>query len=641
MGLRDINYKEDYRSGYDDIVTELLQPCLEVSTDYWRAVGYFSSSSLEAFGSPLSTFVKRGGQIRLVTSVELSDRDLQAIKDGVNRKDICESRLNAIVDEEFADGVGDGVARLCALISLGRMEILIAVPKVGTGVYHEKIGVFLDDKDYVAFTGSSNESLNSFENNRECIDVYPSWSSQSRAARKRQHFEDLWNRNDQGVEVYTFPEAVEQKLLRISEQRKGWRYNQPVKPIIDKWRHQTEAIGRFLEAERGVLNMATGTGKTRTALGIITALIESKKIDTVIVSMEGTDLFNQWHAELLKLRQKLPTPVTLYRDYDRYKEALDFSLEPRGAVLLVSRQPGQTRDPLVSAMRRLTPEQARRTLLIHDEVHNLGSPVNRKRLTGFSSHIRFRLGLSATPEREYDKKGNEFIDDHIGSELIQFGLHEAIRRGILSPFCYHALSYELTVDDRERIKDVYRKQAARAHAGDPMSDEEVWIEIAKVYKTSQAKLPVFAGFIANNTELLERCIIFVETQEYGRDVLDIVHNHRADFHTYFTGEQSETLRRFAAGDLECLITCHRLSEGIDIQSLNSVILFSSARARLETIQRIGRCLRTNPNNTSKTANVVDFIRIPHNDDADILSADAERRAWLSSLAKIRVDENES
>ena len=641
MGLRDIDYKEDYRSGYDDIVTEFLQPCLKVSNIYWRAVGYFSSSALEAFGSPLGTFVKNGGNIKLVTSVELSARDLQAIEEGANRKEVCESRLEAIITEQFTEGISDGVARLCTLIELGRMEILIAVPKTGTGVYHEKIGVFFDEQDYVAFTGSSNESLNSFENNRECIDVYPSWSSQIRAERKRQHFEDLWNRNDQGVEVYTFPDAVEQKLLRISEQQKAWQHNRPNSQSAGKWRHQMDAVGRFLKAERGVLNMATGTGKTRTAVNIISALFGDDKIDTVIASMEGTDLFGQWHEELLKLRQQLPMSVTVYRDYDRHKQIQDFLLRPKYSMLLVSRHPGQTRDPLVAALRKLTHEQARRTLLIHDEVHNLGSPQNRKRLVSLSDGIRYRLGLSATPEREYDSQGNDFLDDHIGGELIRFELQDAIHRGILSPFNYFPLKYEPTIEDRERVRDVYRKQAARAYAGEPMSEEEVWIEIAKVYKTSRAKLPVFEEFIANNTELLERCIIFVETQEYGSSVLEIVHKHRADFHTYFTGEQSETLKRFAAGDLKCLITCHRLSEGIDIQSLNSVILFSSSRARLETIQRIGRSLRTDPNNKNKVANVVDFVRVSTNDDATNVNADEERHAWLSSLAMVRMGVNES
>ena len=128
----------------------------------------------------------------------------------------------------------------------------------------------------------------------------------------------------------------------------------------------------------------------------------------------------------------------------------------------------------------------------------------------------------------------------------------------------------------------------------------------KGIKTSRAKLPLFEDFIRDHLPLLERCIIFVETKEYGDEVLQIVHKFSHDFHTYFAEDDSATLERFAKGDIECLLTCHRLSEGIDIRSLKTVILFSSSRARLETIQRMGRCLRVDPNDPQKRANAGGF-----------------------------------
>ncbi len=627
MSLRDIEYQEDYRSGYDSIVEDFIRPSLARSQAYWRAVGYFSSSALESFGAPLGEFIRNGGQIRLVTSVELSHSDLEAIQNGVPKQDICAQRLEQIIETEFADGVGDGVARLARLLEIGRLEIQIAVPRTGSGIYHEKIGLFFDKEDYVAFTGSSNESRNAFENNRECVDVYPSWSSAARAARKKAHFEELWERKDKGVEVYSFPDAARQQLIRVcGEWEAGHRRRkQAEKAKPGKWRHQDDALEEFLAADRGVLNMATGTGKTRTSLKILRALYDNDSIDTVIVSTDGNDLLDQWYAELLGVRKDIGAQV--FRHYKSAREVEDFLLEPRNAILLVSRQ------PLASALRQLPAEIGQRTLLIHDEVHGLGSPANRARLVGLSDNIRFRLGLSATPDREYDEEGNAFLLEHIGPELMRFELDDAIRREILAPFDYFPLPYELTAEDRQRVRDVYKRQAARAAAGNPMSDEEVWIEIARVYKTSRAKLPIFDNFIREHQHLLERCIVFVETQEYGNEVLEIIHKYRSDFHTYFSGEESETLRRFARGELECLITCHRVSEGIDIRSLNSVILFSSARARLETIQRMGRCLRTDPDNPGKVANIVDFIR--QSDEEGEQNADEERAEWLTGLSKVR------
>ena len=629
MGIRDIEFQEEYRSGYDDIVEDFFQPALRESKQYWRAVGYFSSSALEVFGSPLGEFIKRDGHIRLVTSVELSETDFKAIENGMPRQDVCAQRLEQIIENDFADGIGDGVARLARLLEIGRLEILIAVPKQGTGIYHEKIGLFLDDKDFIAFTGSSNESRNAFENNRECVDVYTSWSNSNRAESKRKHFEAIWNRTDKGLEVYSFPEAAEKKLLRVYGEWKEERQRKEEQAEIQqdkKWRHQENAVKIFLDSERGILNMATGTGKTRTALKILQTLLEQEEIDSVIVCTYGNDLLDQWYSELLPYHKVF----RIYRQYGSFKKLRDFLLNRKGGALLVSR------DYVASALRTLNPEEKRRTFLIHDEVHGLGSEGNRKNLAGLSDDVRFRLGLSATPEREYDPEGSVFIKEHIGPVLMTFDLQEAIERGILAPFNYHPLAFELTESDRERVKAVYRRQAARKAEGKPMSDAELWTDIARVYKTSEAKIPIFADFITKHQDLLKRCIIFTETMEYGKEVLEIVHRYRSDFHTYFSGEESQTLKKFARGELECLITCKRLSEGIDIRSLNTVILFSSERARLTTIQRIGRCLRTNPDDLEKRANIVDFIR--EGDEDRDPTADEERRDWLGALAKVSIVE---
>jgi len=315
---------------------------------------------------------------------------------------------------------------------------------------------------------------------------------------------------------------------------------------------------------------------------------------------------------------------------DSRMEGQDFSLDKKRAILITSRP---KLSPILSD---LSKDEAKRTILIHDEVHRLGSPSNVRNLSGLSDDIRYRLGLSATPERAYDLEGNNFIADHIGPGIFNFKLEDAIKRNILCPFNYYPLDYQVSEDDRRRISELHAIRAARAKEGNPMSDEEFWIAISAVYKNSRAKIPIFRNFIDGREELLRRSIVFVETQDYGTEVLDVIHNYRPDFHTYFSGEDSETLLKFARNKLECLITCHRLSEGIDIQSVSNVILFSSSRARLETIQRIGRSLRFDPANPDKIANVVDFIR--ENSAPDELNADQERSIWLSELSTIRKTE---
>jgi superfamily II DNA or RNA helicase len=641
--LKELNLGTEYRSDSTDTIRDFYLPCLGRSCLYRRAVGYFTSRGLAIAAQGVAALLKAGGSMRLVASPRFEADDLDAIQKGyVAREDAVTRALIASIENVSDEIIRDRLSVLAWLVAEGRLEVRIAVPldvagAIKSGIYHEKLGLFSDTGgNVVAFTGSPNETAGGLLDNFEAIDVFCSWDDpQGRVARKTDNFERLWANRTKGLSILDFPAAVRARLLQYRSPEQAPASPSPA--ALSRWRHQEEAISTFLTHERGVLEMATGTGKTRTALRICEILVNRGDVDAIIISADGVDLLEQWHAQLLALAPAFSSRFVVFRHYADHHERERFILNPRHAVLLASRS------ALASAMRELSSRSAARTLLIHDEVHRLGSPGSRESLAGLSNNIRFRLGLSATPEREYDHEGTEFIEDHVGPVIFSFGLADAIRRRILSPFNYYSLGYVPNDNDRKRLQDVYRRAEARERSGDPMSQEETWIELAKVYKTSLAKLPVFSTFLEQHARVLERSIIFVETRDYGDEVLRIVHRYRHDFHTYYTGEESETLRRFATGEIDCLLTCHRLSEGIDIRSIRSVILFSSARSPLETIQRMGRCLRIDPDQPAKRANVVDFIREsgPRGDgeEPEIENPDELRRQWLEELSRVEPDED--
>ncbi|HEY9664523.1 MAG TPA: helicase-related protein, partial [Allocoleopsis sp.] len=293
-----------------------------------------------------------------------------------------------------------------------------------------------------------------------------------------------------------------------------------------------------------------------------------------------------------------------------------------------------SREQLASLFSRLEPAQKEHLIIIQDEVHGLGSPSLRSQLAGQHQAFGYRLGLSATPEREYDQAGTQFIFDEIGEVFFEFGLEEAIERGILCEFDYIPLTYLLTDSDRQRLRQVYAKRSARQREGRPMTQQELWTELARVYKTAEKKPEVFADFLQQNPQIIESAIIFVEDKAYGEPILETLHNYTHRYRTYYAEDDRRNLVDFAKGKIDCLVTCHRISQGIDIRNLKNVILFSSARARLETIQRIGRCLRSDPNCPNKRATVIDFVRSAEDDESE-LNADDDRCMWLSELSQIR------
>ena len=647
VGLSDLSIQDEYRSDRVDIIRDFYLPCLTNATVYKRAVGFFSSTSMAAAARGITTLIGSGGKMQLVASPYLSPEDADAIATGLKqRRDVITDTLLRELDQEFEQVVRDRLACLAWLLGQGILEIKLAVASNldQPGIYHEKLGIFADNQDnIVAFTGSANESSSALIDNFECIDVFCSWhlGVKERALRKAENFQRLWDNQTPKVEVIEFPEAAARSLLRlrpeyppplegkskiVSELRGTYQVDD-----LDPWRHQTQAMTAFLQKRCGILEMATGTGKTRTSLNIIRELVAQQAINSVIITAIGTDLLDQWSNQLYAVASQLNPRFRVLKHYATHYEKDEYELDPENSLLILSR------NALRNVLRSLTRPTRSRLLLIHDEVHGLGSPVNIEELDGLSEHISYRLGLSATPEREYDQEGTAFIERNVGSVIYRFSLENAIRRGILCEFDYYPIEYHLSDEDRQRIRNVYRQKAARKVEGNPMSDEQFWTALARVYKTSRAKLPYFEMFLSERSDILDRCIIFVENRDYGEEVINIVHRYRYDFHTYYAEDDRQHLSDFVNNRITCLITCHRISQGIDIPSLRSVILFSSARAKLETIQRMGRCLRKDPANPDKRAIVVDFVRT-QDENTEELNSDQLRKEWLMSLSKIRCEE---
>lgn len=635
MTLRELSTIPHYATSTHKVLESFYVPALGRSTAYDRGVGYFTSNWLRLAASGLAGLAANGGKARIIASPKLDREDCAALNEGADARNdpqLREALERALTDLE-RDLAHDTLAALAWMVADGLLDFRIALPTGELdGDFHDKFGIFRDgSENAVAFHGSPNDSEKAFRN-YESISVFYSWIDGREAQRvqnEQSRFNLIWDNGDINLRVYEMPDAVRRNLIEFTS-RSNRPYTPPPGPELGKanrWQHQRDAVAAFLRAKNGILEMATGTGKTRTALTIAEELRERGLITSAIVAAYGTDLLDQWYKELVR-RTGLP----IFRAYEKHHEAQSYLNNPEGAILLTSRQ------SLADVLPRLRSGAFQKSLLICDEVHGMGSPSLVTSLTGLLKPFAYRLGLSATPEREYDGDGNRFIEDEIGSVIFEFGLKDAIQQGILCGFDYVELEYEFSDDDRLAVRQAIRRYHAKVRAGDAPAIEVLYQDLARIRKLSKEKLPPFDTYAHSHREVLQRSLIFVETAEYGLLVQDVLMDLHIDFHTYYGDDDRNNLARFARGELGCLLTCHRISEGIDIQSVNNIVLFASARARLETVQRLGRCLRTDPQNPGKRATVVDFIRVDHDDEDDPtteLSADEDRRDWFRDIAATR------
>ena len=378
--------------------------------------------------------------------------------------------------------------------------------------------------------------------------------------------------------------------------------------------------------------MATGTGKTKTALEAARVLYLQGKIDSIICTTSGNDLLDQWFLEFCEWVEENEElkKLSVYRHYKDHYDKDTFLFNNKNKILILSRRSENLNDILNSES--IDTGNKGKCLIIHDEIHGFGSD-SFKKIAGIHADYIYKLGLSATPERLFDKDGNDFIRKEIGPTIYEYTIGQAIEDSILCPFDYYPVAYHLTQEEKyEKQKLVKRLQIKDLTYEDR---ERIYRDISNINKNAELKLDGFKEFISKQSDLLKNTIIFVNTTKQGNSFIPSISKYTRDYKTYFQGEDSIALKRFAEGRIECLIACHRVSEGIDIRSLNNIFLVSSDASSLETIQRIGRCLRTDPNNPAKRANIIDFVLdYDGNEKFDEQITDHRRAMWLSELSEV-------
>jgi len=200
------------------------------------------------------------------------------------------------------------------------------------------------------------------------------------------------------------------------------------------------------------------------------------------------------------------------------------------------------------------------------------------------------------------------------------------------------LPYVLSEEEKAKKKKIIAAFNAKKEAGEPVDEKDMFTQLSRINKIAINKIDEFESFISANTNLLEKSIIFVQEMEYGIRLQDVLMKYTDKYHTYYADDDKSKLDDFANGNIDCLLTCKKISEGIDISSVTNIFLFASDRSKLVTTQRIGRALRLDKDNPAKKAKVIDFI-LDEGLETDN-NADHERKEWLTELSKARRKEYE-
>ena len=659
MSFRDLDIKKFYDSDSDDILNKFYIPVLAETVKYKRLAGFFSSTSLAIAAKGIVGLIGNRGKMELVCSARLSRDDVHAIMESTrNPSEVIEKYI--IKDIESLEKLEnefilDHVKALGWMIANGLLEIKVAILKdkkempldreqvVQAGIFHQKVGVLYDkDGNVISFSGSDNESASAWIKNIEEFKVFFSWDEGTKNYLKADcnKFEKFWNGDGSRVEVIDIPQAVKNKLLEITPdhieglEKKLLHYaGQERKKELKLWAHQTEAIDKWLmNGKRCIFEMATGTGKTLTALGCVKELFKKEEKIVTVISCPYNHLITQWKDNIDKFGI---TDDSIIADSSNPKwkhkltdSIIDINNNVKNRLTILTSHDSFYRKDFIEIIRKVESK----LFLIGDEVHGMAS---EERKVGLLDKYDYRLGLSATPSRWMDPDGTKelyaYFNVKTDSDIYKFPIEKAIKtinpatgKTYLTPYDYFPYFVGLTNDEIDQYIEESRKIVRQYHISKSNVDRLKYFNLLcikrqEIVKNASNKLHTFEQILGTIKDL-KHCLVYCSPSQLDKvqDMLiarDIVqhkftqHEGTARLEKYGgTSERDYILDKFSKGIFKILVAMQCLDEGVDIpQAEIGIILASSGNPR-QYIQRRGRILRRFQD--KEKASVYDILVFP-------------------------------
>ena len=680
------------------------------STQFDLKLGFFSSSAINVLSDSFASFLYNGGRMRFVINDILSEEDRDAMI--VAESDLSVPFFDLQNIEEVKNTLSERDRHffecLSWLIRNERIEFKIIVPKDGTGIAHSKCGIFFDGLNRVAFDGSCNFSRTALISNIESITAFCDWDGQSDICKIEDislDFEKTFNGQDNTV-MYLDAEKVklaikenfqskdikellddEQKIIKkrlqdsdmlpesircvlarakenvesiVNSQNRSSNENdaaveEPRFPYSEPREYQKQAYENWkANKQKGLFAMATGTGKTLTSLNCLLNIYKKFHFYKAIILVPTITLVDQWEEECKKFNFSNIVKVcsknhNWKNEIDNIKSKEEFNLsgvEP--SYIIIVTYASFARDTIFHDLVSFNKKATKQILFIADEAHNMGAGRILDRLEG----IKFlrRIGLSATPERQFDEKGNWEIMRFFGAEehyTFEFSMQEAIDHNppYLCRYYYYPHLVRLTDEEMSEYMKISLKLAKFFNYDKstfPQGDEilmSLLLKRKRIIHKAKNKKEIFRNILNerfNEKGNLKYTLVYVPEGSRPDDntadmfdsiesfPVDVEADHLIDEYTqivkevsdmttvkkFVSGikERNEILADFASGKLEVLTSMKCLDEGVDVPRSELAIFCASTGNPRQFVQRRGRILRLHPD--KKFAIIHDLVVAP-------------------------------
>lgn len=685
-----------YRTGSEYEPLKFYLDCLSHAKEFDLLLGYFSSAAINVLSLGFAKFIFNGGKMRIVSNHLLSEKDKEAIIKGL------EEDIPTPLDLQNIHNIKNSLSEyglhffkcLAYLISCKRLEIKFVKPK-SKGISHYKDGLFRNGSESIAFNGSCNFTAFGLLQNAESLNCHLSIdgeSSRDKIEEDQNYFNSIFDGNADHLEyldaldietaiqtefggtdidelIIEEKELITRKndeitnnpktkaLIEVLEKELEEIMKEPRFPFPEERAIQKNAYSSWLENNKqGIFAMATGSGKTVTALNCLLKQYKEIGYYKAIIVVPTQALALQWEVEVKSFNFQ---DIVSTHTNKNWKEVLTryatrSLFDQRKNLVLITTYATFNRKDIQSFIK--TTKGIESFIYIADEAHNIGSPTTLKNIP---EKIVHRIGLSATPERIYDVAGSkklyEFFNSHPPHYTYRYTMKQAIDDKILCKYDYYPIFVELTIvelDEYKKITNKLRKFIDPKTGQYKKEAEMLLLQRKRVIHKAENKKKAVSNLLDNleRTEKLNYTFVFVpegfepdyanqdnhEIEDEDMHIMDayadMFKSRKYKYHKFIGGlkDSQQILKNFEQGNIDVLLAMKCLDEGVDIPRTEHAIFCSSTGNPRQFVQRRGRVLRKSIDKTK--AKIWDLIVVPPNMTDD--SSSLERNMFISEVKRI-------
>ena len=654
MSFKEIHFPKTftYSSDSEHLPLDFYKNAFAKSVSIDLLLGYYSSSAFKVLSESFVEFIENGGSMRLAINHFLSEKDKDLIFN--TEYEFNEGQIETIIKnfDLFLHQLNSHGKLffdcLRYLIDHNRISFVSIVQKPFK-LAHFKESIFYDGSDYLYTNGSANFTASGLNMNAESFYVHRSWTEDGKTLidERTYHFQSIFNQtNDKFIYIddkslisnihkHTEEQSLEKlkTRLQVSKKTKVKRgsvnvIEEPKKAPFKPRDYQNDAYLAWKQNSHiGLFSMATGTGKTKTALYCLQEEREKRGYLRAVIAVPSKLLVDQWEDEAVEFGFE---NIFTYKRRDWQNKLrninTDLNFRINNDFIFICTYAALASGKIEVALK----VKEHDVILIADEAHNLGAPKTK---AGVSQLYQNRLGLSATPSRKYDTIGSDFINQYFQCSnngfTYDYSLYRAINKGWLTPYKYYIKFVSLEDDElndyleyTRRLLKFFDFKSGEFHEG----AKRLLIQRKRIIHKARNKQHMLSKVLdeIQSEKKIDHTIIYVPEgidssddgvdNEESKKVIDLYSKIINDkgLKTYQIINSSDNidnaLNNFKSGRIQVLTAMKMLDEGVDIPSTKRAIFCSSTGNPKQFIQRRGRILRKFEG--KKFAEVYDMVITP-------------------------------